>query len=87
MTNQSCKRQKQSLWRRDGGQLEDDQNEQQQQQTVNYSSDNAEVARCLTHFSHSGTSRETFANWTYIAMEHNCLYESHWKRLIGDVLY
>ena len=29
-----------------------DQNEQQQQQPANYSSDNAEIARCLTPFSH-----------------------------------
>ena len=55
MTNQSYKRQKQSsalympcLLRRDGGQPEEGQNEQQQQQPANHSSDNAELARCLT---------------------------------------
>ena len=43
-----------SQWRRDGGQPEEDQNKQQQQQPVDHSSDNAEIARCLTPFSHSG---------------------------------
>ena len=42
------------LWRRDGGQPEEDQNEQQQQQPANHSSDNAEIARCLTLFSYPG---------------------------------
>ena len=41
-----------SLWRRDGGQPDEDQIEQQQQQSVNHSSDNAEIARCLTPLSH-----------------------------------
>ena len=61
MTNRSCKREKQSSalplaarWRRDGGQPDKDQNEQQQQQSTNHSSDNAEIARCLTPFSHPG---------------------------------
>ena len=43
-----------SQWRRDGGQPEEDQNKQQQQQPANHSSDNAEIARCLTPFSHPG---------------------------------
>ena len=55
MTNQSCKRQKSSrqlsLWRRGRGQPEEDQNEQQ---PANAGSDNAEIARCLTPFSHPG---------------------------------
>ena len=49
-----------SLWQRDGGQPDEYQNEQQQ--SANYSSDNAEVARCLTPFSHPAkylTFRET----------------------------
>ena len=57
MTYQSCKRQSSrqlSLWRRDGVQPDSDQNEQQQQQPGNHSSDNAEIARCLTPFSHHG---------------------------------
>ena len=56
MTNQSYKRQNShqlSLWRRDDGQSDEDQNGQQQQQPANHSSDNAEIARCLTPFSHS----------------------------------
>ena len=59
MTNQSCKRQKQSsasLWRRDGGQREEDQNEQQQQQSANHNSHNARIARCLTPISHPGAA-------------------------------
>ena len=54
MTNQRYKRQNShqlSLWRRDGGQSDEDQNEQQQQQPASHSSDNAEIARCLTPFS------------------------------------
>ena len=39
-----------------GGQPDEGQNEQQQQQPANRSSDNAEIARCLTHFSHPGCS-------------------------------
>ena len=56
-TNKSYKRQNKhqlSLWWRDGGQQDEDQNEQQQQQSMNHSSDNAEIARCLTPFSHPG---------------------------------
>ena len=41
-----------SLWRRDDGQPDEGQNEQQQQQPANHSSDNEEIARCLTPFSH-----------------------------------
>ena len=41
-----------SQWRRDGGQPDKEQDEQQQQQPANHSSDNAEIARCLTPFSH-----------------------------------
>ena len=41
-----------SLWRRDGGQPEEDQNEQQQQLPANHSSDNAEIAHWLIPFSH-----------------------------------
>ena len=55
MTNTSRKREKQSsalpmaaIWRRDGGQSDEDQNEQQQEQLANHSSDNAEIARSLT---------------------------------------
>ena len=42
-----------SLWQQDGGQPDEGQNEQQQQ-PVNHSSDNAEIACCLTPFSHPG---------------------------------
>ena len=35
-----------SLWQRDVGQPDEDQNEQQQQQPANYSSENSEIARC-----------------------------------------
>ena len=35
---------------------EEDENEQQQQQPANHSSDNAEIARCLTPFSHPGVN-------------------------------
>ena len=56
MTNQSYKRHKQSLWRRDGGQPDEDQNELQQQQPANHSSDNAEIARCLTTFSYPASN-------------------------------
>ena len=65
MANQSCKRQKQSSalpmaarWRpaRRG------QNEQQQQQPANHSSDNAEIAYCLTPFSHHDFDNRTDRN-------------------------
>ena len=49
MTNRSFKRKK-----RDGCQPDEDQNEQQQQQSANHSSDNAEIACCLTPFFHPG---------------------------------
>ena len=39
-----------SLWRRDDGQPDEDQNEQQQQQPANHSPDNVEIARCLISF-------------------------------------
>ena len=55
MTNQSCKRQKRSSALH--GQPEEDQNEQQQQKPANHSSDNAEIAHCLTPFSHSGNGQ------------------------------
>ena len=57
MANQSYKRQNShqlSLWRRMAASQIEDQNEQQQQQPANHSSDNAEIARCLTLFSHPG---------------------------------
>ena len=38
----------------DGGQPDEGQNEQQQQQPVNRSSENAEIARCITPISHPG---------------------------------
>ena len=37
----------------------EDQNEQQQQQPANHSSDNAEIARCLTPLSHPGWAMHT----------------------------
>ena len=55
MTNLSYKRQNShqlSLWRRGGSQSDEDQNEQQHQQPANHSSDNAEIARYFTPFSH-----------------------------------
>ena len=39
----------------------EDQNEQQQQQPANHSSDNAEIARCLTRFSHPGLDVQLFS--------------------------
>ena len=57
MKNQSCKRQNQSaalpMAARWPSQPDGDQNEQQQQQPANHSSSNAEIARCLTPFSHT----------------------------------
>ena len=61
MTNQSYKRQNShqlSLWRRTGGQSDENQNKQQQQQPANHGSDNAEIARCLTPFSHPVSNQE-----------------------------
>ena len=62
MISRSCKREKQSSalpmaarWRPDGGQPDEGQNELQQQQSANCSSDKAEIARCLTPFSHAGS--------------------------------
>ena len=40
--------------RREDSQPDEGENEQQQQQPVNHSSDNAEIARNLTSFSHPG---------------------------------
>ena len=40
------------LWWRDGGQPDENQYEKQQQQSANHSSGNAEIARCLTLYSH-----------------------------------
>ena len=57
MTNQSYKRQNShqlSLWRRDGGQSDENQNKQQQQQPANHSPNNAKIVRCFSPFSHPG---------------------------------
>ena len=65
VTTQSCKRQsgrQLSLGRRDSGQPEEDQNEQQQQQPANHSSGNAETARYLTPFSHPEANRVNVLN-------------------------
>ena len=54
MTNQ---RQKQSSALPMAARMASGQNEQQQQQAANHSSDDAEIARCFTPFSHLGLSQ------------------------------
>ena len=65
MTNQSYKRENShqlSLWRRDGGQSNEDQNEQQQQQPANHSSDNRDFSNTMRSWGGGGHWQKVYSN-------------------------